>query len=267
MKTGANGFFHLRPEGPGTWRSVAAGVVQLEPGDVAPLLAGLRDAVAPEVARPSRFLFRPVEPSRAALAYVALGRSLGVDRRPTCASRRTWWRVAPDRAPAPVLYPAKVGTRAFAFHNREGLLEDKKWHALFPRELEPWLLAVVLSATPLRLAVERAARQLTGAQAIADIDCGVLGAAPFPADRALAAFEGVLRELHGALARDPVTTDLAAMLARPAQRELDRAVGAALGLSRGEVEAERRELFRRSEERLARAGQVRAAIARVGRGA
>ena len=103
-----------------------------------------------------------------------------MDERATCASRRTWWRVAPGRGPAPVLYPAKVGTRAFAFHNRDGLLEDKKWHALFPREVEPWLLALLLSSTPLRLAVERGARQLTGAQAIADIDCGVLAADPLP---------------------------------------------------------------------------------------
>ena len=261
MKTGANGFFHLRPVGGGRYRSALGGEVRLEPGDVAPLLAGLRDAVAPEVARTSRVLFRPASPSPAALAYVARGEALGIHLRATCASRGTWWRVAPGRAPAPVLYPAKVGTRAFAFHNREGLLEDKKWHALFPRDLEPWLLALVLSSTPLRLAVERGARQLTGAQAIADIDCGVLAAVPFPDPAALGADEAALWELHRTLAADPVTTDLAAMLARPAQRELDLAVGAALGLSSAAVERERSELLRRSAERLGRAAQVRGAIA------
>jgi hypothetical protein len=261
MKTGANAFFHLRPLGQGRYLGALAGEVRLEPSDVAPLLSGLRDAVAPEVARISWVLFRPSEPSPAALRYLRLGQSLGVNERATCASRRTWWRVAPDRGPAPVLYPAKVGTRAFAFHNREGLLEDKKWHALFPRELEPWLLAVVLSSTPLRLAIERGARQLTGAQAIVDIDCGVLGAVPFPDDAALARIEPDLRDLHARLAHDPVTTDLAAMLARPAQRELDRAVGGALGLSRRDVDGDRGELLRRSAERLARAGQVRTAIA------
>jgi hypothetical protein len=154
-----------------------------------------------------------------------------------------------------------VGTRAFAFHNRDGLLEDKKWHALFPREVEPWMLSLLLSSTPLRLAVERGARQLTGAQAIADIDCGVLSAIPFPHPDALRPLEGTLRALHGALARDPVTTDLEAMLDRPAQRELDRAAGAALGMSGAAVERERRELLRRSTERLTRAAQVRKAIA------
>ena len=260
MKTGANGFFHLRPLGEGRYESALCGEVRLAPGDVAPLLSGLRDAVAPEVARPGWFLFRPGHPSPAALAYVRMGKSLGVDRRPTCASRSTWWRVAPDRSPAPVLYPAKVGTRAFAFHNLDALLEDKKWHALFPRGVEAWLLALVLSSTPIRLAVERSARQLTGAQAIADIDCGVLAAAPFPDPSSLQPILPALRRLHAALARDPVTTDLPAMLDRPAQRELDLLVGAALGMSAAAVARDRRDLLRLSAERLSRAARVRESI-------
>jgi hypothetical protein len=260
-KSGVNAFFHLRGLGDGRYESALCGEVRLEPGDVVPLLAGLRDAVAPEVARPSRFLFRPEEPSPAALAYVRRGEALGLHRRATCAARKEWWRVAPGRRPAPVLYPAKVGTRAFAFHNVDGLLEDKKWHALFPRDVEAWMLAVVLSSSPVRVAVERGARQLTGAQAIADIDCGVLAAAPFPSPAALGSRRDELRALHDALARDPVTTDLEAMLARPAQLALDLAVGAALGLRRHEVLAERRLLSRLSADRLARASAVRRAIA------
>jgi hypothetical protein len=263
MKTGANGFFHLRPLGGDRYESPLCGEVRLAPGDVAPLLSGLRDAIAPEVARTARVIFRPGDPSPAAQAYVRLGRALGVHVRPTCASRRTWWRVAPDRVPAPVLYPAKVGTRAFAFHNVDGLLEDKKWHALFPRGVEPWLLALLLSSTPIRLAVERGARQLTGAQAIADIDCGVLAAAPFPDPASLGPVLPALRRLHAALARDPVTTDLAAMLLRPAQRELDRLAGSALGMSATAVERDRKDLIRLSAERLARAAQVRAAIVAI----
>ncbi len=264
MKTGANGFFHLRPLGGGRYLGATAGEVRLADSDVAPLLSGLRDALAPEVARISKVIFRPAGPSAAALAYVRRGEELGVGLRATCASRRTWWQVAPGRGPAPVLYPAKVGTRAFAFHNREGLLEDKKWHALFPRGVEPWLLALVLSSTPLRLAVERGARQLTGAQAIADIDCGVLAAIPFPDPAALSPLEATFRGLWEALALDPVSSDLPAMLGRPAQRELDRAAGSALGMSPAAVERDRQELLRRSAERLARAAQVRAAIAGAG---
>jgi 16S rRNA G966 N2-methylase RsmD len=264
MKSGCNGFFHLRPLGTGRFESALAGEVALGENDARPILASLKEAAAPEMARPARVLFRPELMTARTRAYVARGEALGVARRPTCAGRSPWWTVAPGRAPAPVLYPAKVGARAFAFLNAGGLWEDKKWHALFPREeMEPWLLAAVLGATPVRLAIDRAARQLTGAQAIADIDCRVLAAAPFPAPRALVPLRAALAACHAALARDLVTTDVAAMLARPAHEELDRLVGHALGLPAAELAAVRREMVERVAARLEHAAQVRAAVARA----
>jgi hypothetical protein len=262
MKSGANGFFHLAPRGGGRYASALAGEVELAPGDVAPLLATLKEARAPEDAAPARVLFRPAADSASARAYVARGEGLGVHRRPTCAGRSPWWLVAPGRAMAPVLYPAKVGARAFAVLNAAGLAEDKKWHAIFPADgVEPWVVATLLGATPVRLAIDLAARQLTGAQAIADVDCRVLAAAPFPAARALAALAPALAPLRAALARDPVTTDVAATLARPAQRALDLACGEALGLAPAAVERARRDLVARVAGRLAHAAQVRAAVA------
>jgi hypothetical protein len=156
-----------------------------------------------------------------------------------------------------VLYPAKVGARAFAFLNEAGLWEDKKWHALFPREIPPWQVALLLSATVVRLAVDEGARQLTGAQAIADVDCRVLAAAPFPAPRAIADAGRSLAPLREALARDPVTTDLAAMLDRPAQRELDLVAGRLLGLPAPDVERRRRAMLARVEARLAHSAATR----------
>jgi len=269
MKSGCNAFFHLAPRGDSRFESALAGLVELAPGDAQPILASLREAAAPERTAPRRALFRPVQPGPAARAYVAAGEAHGIAARPTCAGRSPWWLVAPGRAPAPVLYPAKVGARAFAVLNAAGVWEDKKWHALFPEPgLEPWLLALALSSTPLRLAIDRAARQLTGHQAIADVDCGVLAAAPFPRPAALCAHRAALEACRAGLAHDPITTDLAAMLARPAQRELDAVVGDALGLAPREVEAGRRELAHRVEARLAHAEQVRAAVAaRLARGA
>jgi hypothetical protein len=162
-----------------------------------------------------------------------------------------------------VLYPAKVGARAFAVLNEAGRWEDKKWHVLFPRDALPaWQLALLLGATPIRLAIDEGARQLTGAQAIADVDCRVLAAAPFPRAAALAALEGPLDTIRAALARDPVTTDLAAMLARPAQRELDLVAGRALGLSAAAVERTRRALLERVRARLEHAAAVRVAMGR-----
>jgi hypothetical protein len=266
-KSGCNAFFHLRPAGAGRFVSRLAGEVALGEGDVVPLLASLREARAPALASPARVLFRPLgrgaaaepraAPSAAARRYVARGEAAGVHARATCAARAPWWLLQPGRGPAPVLYPAKVSARAFAFLNRAGLWEDKKWHALFPRALEPWQLAALLCATPLRLAVDEGARQLTGAQAIADVDCRVLAAAPFPAPGAIAGAARALHAAFAALAEDPVSTDVRAMLARPAQRELDLVAGALLGLSAAEVEAGRAALAERIAGRLAHAAGTR----------
>jgi hypothetical protein len=258
LKTGCNAFFHLLPLGEGRYRSTLLGDVRLADEDVAPLLSGLREAAAPERLAPRFVILRPTgEPSARARRYLAAGERAGVHRRATCASRDPWWLVVPGRRPAPLLYPAKVGARAFAVVNGRGLLEDKKWHALFPRGVEPWALALVLSATPVRLRIDEGARQLTGAQAIADVDCRVLAEAPVPAPAALQALHPALAPLRSALAEDEVTTDLEAMLARPAQRELDLVVGRALGLGAREVEAARHALLDRVAARLGHAAATR----------
>ena len=262
LKSGCNAFFHLVPLGDGRFDSPLVGTVRLAEGDVVPLLAGLREARAPAVASPARVLFRPARAAGLAARYLAQGERAGVHRRPTCAGRSPWWRLGGGRGPAPVLYPAKIGARAFGFENAAGLYEDKKWHALFPAALPAWQVALLLSSTPVRLAVEEGARQLTGAQAIADVDCRVLAAAPVPRPDAIAAHAGALRALWDALREDPVTTDLAAMLARPAQRELDRLAGAAMGLRAAEVEERRRALLERVLDRLRHAAAIRAAAGR-----
>ncbi len=264
LKSGCNGFFFLRHLGGRRYAGALAGEVELEAGEVVSLLATLKEARAPEWAEPRLWLFRPMRDSATARAYAARGEALGIHLRPTCAARSPWWSIAPERSPAPVLYPAKICARAFAFLNEPGLFEDKKWHALFPRpasRVQPWLLALVLSSTPVRLAVDRAARQLTGAQAIADVDCNVLAAAPFPLPAALFPLARQLAACRAHLARDAVTTDLASMLARPAQRELDLLAGRALGMSPRAVEGTRREMLARVEERLEHAARTRAPLA------
>ena len=262
LKSGCNAFFHLVPLESGLYRSPLAGTVRLAGNDTVPLLASLREAGAPALAVPTRVLFRPPRAAGLAGRYLSAGEEAGVHRRPTCAGRSPWWRIGAGRGPAPVLYPAKIGARAFGFENTAGLYEDKKWHALFPRAIPAWELAALLSSTPVRLAVEEGARQLTGAQAIADVDCRVLAAASVPRPEAVAALEGDLRAVWDALRQDPVTTDLAAMLARPAQRELDRLVGAAMGLAAADVEERRRALLERVGDRLRHAAAIRAAGAR-----
>jgi hypothetical protein len=261
LKSGCNDFFHLAPLGGGRFQSSLLGVVRLCETDTVPLLSSLREARSPALAKPGWVLFRPAAADGAAGRYLARGERASVHLRPTCAGRNPWWRLAPGRGPAPVLYPAKIGARAFAFENAEGLYEDKKWHALFPKALPAWQIAAFLSSTPVRLAIEEGARQLTGAQAIADVDCRVLCAAPVPRPEAALACEGELRALWDALRLDPVSTDLAATLARPAQHELDLLAGAAMGLSAHEVEERRRALLERVRDRLAHAAAIRKAAA------
>jgi hypothetical protein len=89
----------------------------------------------------------------------------------------------------------------------------------------------------------------------------VLSTAPVPTPAALAALARELAPLRAALGRDEVTTDLAAMLARPAQRELDLLVGRAIGLSPRAVARTRSELLARVRARLEHAAAVRALLA------
>jgi hypothetical protein len=263
LKTGCNAFFQLRPAGRGSFRSELLGEeVTLRPTDVVPLLASLKEAAAPALAAPARVLLHPGEPSPAARRYLRSGEAAGVHLRPTCAGRSPWWRLAPGRGPAPLLYPAKFGARAFAFLNEAGLWEDKKWHALFPRDVPADLLALVLSSTPVRLAIDGSARQLTGAQSIADLDTGVLAAAPVPARSALPALARALGPLRDRFLHAPVSTDLSAMLARPVQRALDLAVGRALGLGEADVGRARRALLTRVRARLAHGAATRGALPR-----
>ena len=262
LKSGCNAFFHLVPLGEGRYQSPLLGTVRLADADVVPLLAGLREARAPGLAAPTRVLFRPEHATGLAGRYLSQGEKAGIHRRPTCAGRSPWWRMGGGRGPAPVLYPAKIGARAFGFENSGGLHEDKKWHAIFPAAMPAWQVALLLSSTPVRLAVEEGARQLTGAQAIADVDCRVLAAAPVPRPEAIALHEPALRALWDALREDPVTTDLAAMLARPAQRELDLLVGSVMGLRTSEVGERRRALLERVEDRLRHAAAIRVAAGR-----
>jgi SAM-dependent methyltransferase len=262
LKSGCNPFFHLRPLGGDRFHSALLGEVMLSPGDVAPLLFSLKEARAPERCEPAFVIFRPRDqPSPLALDYLRRGEAAGIHQRPSCAGRSPWWRLAPGRAAAPLLYPAKLGARAFAVVNHSGLLEDKKWHALYPAGPAPWLLGLVLSSTPVRLAIDEGARQLTGAQSIADVDCRVLAAAPVPGPAALEGLAPALARLRPRLATDEVTTDLGAMLARPAQRELDRLVGGALGLDAREVEHRRAALLTRVADRLGHGAAVRVRVA------
>lgn len=110
------------------------------------------------------------------LKYIELGERQEYDKRPTCHSRRPqpWYSLGKGWNYAPLIFPAKVGERMPVFLNKD-VFEDKKLYGITPREhREKLILAALLNSTLSRCFIEFTCRQLTGAQAIADIDVVVV---------------------------------------------------------------------------------------------
>ena len=104
--------------------------------------------------------------------YIAWGEAKGYSARPTCSSRNPWWDVG-ERQSAPILVSGKVGDRYLVALNDGGVLEDKVMYGVFPRKVDVELLVALLNSQLTRLHMEISSRQLTGAQAIADVDVNV----------------------------------------------------------------------------------------------
>jgi len=110
------------------------------------------------------------------LKYIESGERQEYDKRPTCHSRRPqpWYSLGKGWNYAPLIFPAKVGERIPVFLN-ENVFEDKKLYGITPKESgEKLILAALLNSTLSRCFIEFTCRQLTGAQAIADIDVAVV---------------------------------------------------------------------------------------------
>ena len=110
------------------------------------------------------------------LKYILEGEKKGFHNRPTCASREPnpWYSVARGWKYAPLIFPAKVGERMPIFIN-DKVFEDKKLYGIIPNnDSDTKLIAALLNTTISRLMIEFSCRQLTGAQAIADIDVVVV---------------------------------------------------------------------------------------------
>jgi SAM-dependent methyltransferase len=109
-----------------------------------------------------------------ALEYIESGERAGYHRRPTCSNREPWYSVARGMKPAPLIFPSKVGERWLVALNRARVFEDKKLYGVFPaRGVSALVLAALLNSTWARYYAEVTCRQMTGAQAIADIDVAV----------------------------------------------------------------------------------------------
>ena len=193
LTTGANEFFYVNPVRDSGAASSSNGDSVIEVEDsagrkhliesrfLAPVIFSLKEipGVFLSESRTRRMFFNCNEDEARlegthAIEYIRLGERSGVHKRPTCAARQPWYAAARGLTPAPLILPSKIGTRWLVAINEAGVLEDKKQYGIFPAPgVSAVLLAALLNSTWARCCLEMTCRQLTGAQAIADIDVAV----------------------------------------------------------------------------------------------
>ncbi|HKP84697.1 MAG TPA: N-6 DNA methylase [Blastocatellia bacterium] len=167
-----------------------------------------------------------------ALDYIRSGERAGFNDRPSCAARGQWYQAARGMKPAPLIFPSKVGERWLVALNRARVFEDKKLYGIFPRRgVSKLLLAALLNSTWARYYAEITCRQMTGAQAIADIDVRVAERIMIPDPRELPG--RIKRRIQSALAsiaRRPVLS-VFEEVKRADRRRLDELTLAAIGFA------------------------------------
>lgn len=105
------------------------------------------------------------------LAYIEYGEKEKFSIRPSVHGRNPWYSIGKHWKAAPLVFPAKVGERFLVLLNTQQVFEDKKLYGILPKSSDLVLeLAAILNSTLTRFFVDLTCRQLTGAQAIADID-------------------------------------------------------------------------------------------------
>ena len=168
-----------------------------------------------------------------ALEYIKSGERAGYNRRATCASRQPWYSVARGMKPAPLIFPSKVGERWVVALNRAGVFEDKKLYGIFPlHDVSELVLAALLNSTWARYYAELTCRQMTGAQAIADIDVAVAERIMLPDPRELStAIKKKLEAALLALSRRPVYS-VFEEVTRADRRRLDAVTLEAIGFDK-----------------------------------
>lgn len=197
-----------------------------------------------------------------ALEYIGSGERAGYHRRPTCSNREPWYSVARNMKPAPLIFPSKVGERWLVALNTAGVFEDKKLYGVFPgRGVSALLLGALLNSTWARYYAEATCRQMTGAQAIADIDVAVAEQILLPDPRKLSqAMKNKLKAAVVELSRRPVYS-IFEEIKRADRRQLDSLTLEAIGFrKRSQREALLGELYNAVTElvraRLSRSGPV-----------
>ena len=265
ITTGANDFFYLKQR-PTTASRDTRSPPPIESRFLFPVIFSLKEipGILLKRAQAKRVLFNcsltPAElAGTRALSYIKSGERAGYHLRPTCSSRELWYSVARERKPAPLIFPSKVGERWVVALNRARVFEDKKLYGVFPaRGVSAPVLAALLNSTWARYYAELTCRQMTGAQAIADIDVAVAERILLPDPRELSpAMKKRLERALEELARRPVYS-IFEEVKRSDRRRLDALTLEAIGFGeRSEREALLDQLYEAATE------LVRARLAKV----
>src|SRR6185369_323699 len=245
ITTGANEFFYLPRNGGGhstdpTSNSQRSSSIIIESKYLSPVIFSLKEipGILLERSHAKRLFFNCHLSSNelagtGALDYIRQGERAGFHLRPTCSSREPWYGVAREMKPAPLIFPSKVGERWVVALNRAGVFEDKKLYGIFPAEgVSELVLAALLNSTWARYYAEITCRQMTGAQAIADIDVSVAEQIMIPDPRNIS--PPIKRKLVAAvleLSRRPVGS-VFEEIKRPDRLRLDGLTLEAIGFSR-----------------------------------
>lgn len=275
ITTGANEFFYVRavedgPKEKSKSQTCESIIVEdksgarhkIESRFLSPVVFSLKEisGVLFEKSRAAKLFFNcsdaPEEiAGTAAFDYIRRGERAGYHLRPTCAARDPWYGAARGRKPAPLIFPSKVGERWIIALNRARVFEDKKLYGIFPRKgVSAAALAALLNSTWARYYAEVTCRQMTGAQAIADIDVIVAERILLPDPRELAT--EIKKELERALKtlwRRPILSVFEEVNLSD-RRKLDNLVLAAMGFT---AQPEREELLDRLYEAVTKLVRAR----------
>lgn len=242
IKTGANEFFYLKPE--------QIEKHKIEKEFLQPIIFTLKETPFYKIDtstlnRSAIICWKPKKQlhNKNILKYIIKGEKEGFQNRPTCRGRNPWYALGKDWEYAPLIFPAKVGERMPILKNCD-VYEDKKFYGVFPKnKKEINLLGGMLNSTITRLFTEFSSRQLTGSQAIADIDVKVVEQLPIydlkkinrdTKQRIVSAYKKLLNEeAEGIFAEiAPYPDEVNLQQIKPARRKLDEIImGEVYGLN------------------------------------
>ena len=188
------------------------------------------------------------------LEYILWGESNSYHLRPSCKSRKLWYSVADGWKPAPFIFPAKIGERFLVLNNKANYLEDKKLYGITPRNGDEFYWSIVLNSTFTLFDINLNCRQLTGAQAIADVDVAVANKLLLirPELLDLTLFEEVYEEFSKREINPHITEELK----NQDRNHIDEQIAFALGLAKSDVSDVYEATMKIIEDRLLKAKSV-----------